>query len=274
MMNRRAFVRVVPMFGAFAMSVVPAEAQLSGAYTWPPPPPPVGGPRDESFPSHHPFVAKEMVGAAHGNVARVEELLRAQPALSNASWEWGYGDWETAIGAAAHVGNRVIAEILLKHGATPTIFSAAMLGQIDVVKGFAAATANVNQLRGPHGIPLINHARAGGLPAADVVKYLESLGDVPKTGDVEPLDDASRKSLAGRYVFGDQPRDAFIVDAEKNTTGVARVGASRRLLTHLGNLTFHPVGAPSARIRFGTTEAGATLSLFDPELIVRAIRQP
>lgn len=268
-MNRRSFVRIVPALGAFAVSVRAAQAQPSGAPTWPSPPP-ADAPRDDSFPSHHPFVAREMVGAAHANIARVKQLIAAQPALANASWDWGYGDWETAIGAAAHVGNRPIAELLLAHGATPTIFSAAMLGQIEVVKGFAATTANLNQLRGPHGIPVINHARAGGAQAADVLKYLESLGNLPAIGDVEPISPEQRTSLVGRYVFGNGPRDAFIVDAEKNTSAVTRVGASRRLLTHLGNLAFHPVGTPSVRLRFEINEAGATLNLFDPELIVRA----
>jgi hypothetical protein len=272
MMNRRTFVRIVPTFGAFAMSVPAAEAQQSGPYSWPSAPSAADAPSQESFPSHHPFLAKEMVGVAHSNIARVKALLSAQPALANASWDWGYGDWETAIGAASHVGNRAIAELLFQHGASPSIFSAAMLGQIDVVKGFASVIANVNQLRGPHGIPLINHARAGGAQAADVVKYLESLGNVPKPGDLEPMSAADRMSLVGRYVFGNGPRDAFIVDAEKNTSAITRVGASRRLLTHLGSLTFHPVGTPSVRIRFEMRETDAMLSLFDPELIVRARR--
>ena len=120
-------------------------------------------------------------------------------------------------------GNRPIAELLIEHGAGQTIFSAAMLGQLDVVKGFAAATPNLNQLRGPHGIPLINHARAGGAQATEVLKYLESLGNLPAAGG-EPLSDADRASIVGRYVFGDRPRDVFIVDAEKNMLGITRMG--------------------------------------------------
>ena len=80
-----------------------------------------------------------MVGAAHGNVAKVKELASARPALARATWDWGYGDWESALGAASHVGNKEIAAILLDNGAHPTIFSAAMLGQTDAVRGFIAA---------------------------------------------------------------------------------------------------------------------------------------
>ena len=74
-----------------------------------------------------------------------------------------------------------------------------MLGQLVVVKAFAAAIPNVNRLRGPHGIPLINHARAGGPQAAEVLEYpLESLGDLPKTGDFEPLSAADFALMAAR----------------------------------------------------------------------------
>jgi hypothetical protein len=272
-MNRRQFVRVVPTLGAFTVSADLVRAQSGDTAAWPAPPPASGAPQDESFPAQHPFLVKEMVGVAHGNLARVKELVTAHPALAKASWDWGFGDWETALGAASHVGNRPIAELLIDSGAGPTIFSAAMLGQLEVVKSFAAAVPNVNQLRGPHGIPLVNHARAGGTQAAEVVKYLESLGNLPKTGDVEPLSDADRASIHGRYVFGERPRDAFIVESEKNALGIIRPGGTRRGLTHLGKLEFHPIGAPAVRIRFERTPAGVTLGLFDPDLVVRAQRQ-
>lgn len=265
-MHRRTFIRIVPALGAFTVS---AHAQSRDVQPWPQPP--VTGAFDDSFPSHHPFLAKEMVGVAHRDLARVKELLSRQPTLAKASWDWGFGDWETALGAASHVGNRPIAELLLEHGAGPTIFSAAMLGQLDVVKGFAAAMPNLNQQRGPHGIPLINHARAGGAQAAEVVKYLESLGNLPSPAG-EPLSDADRSAILGRYVFGERPRDAFIVEAEKTIVGVTRVGASRRNLTHLGKLEFTPVGSPGVKIRFAQADSGMTLTLLDPDVIVVARR--
>jgi len=84
-------------------------------------------------------MVREMVGVSYGNVARVRALLANRPALANATWDWGFGDWETALGAASHVGHREIAAMLLAAGARPTLFSAAMLGQLDVVKAFVAA---------------------------------------------------------------------------------------------------------------------------------------
>ena len=117
-----------------------------------------------AFPSHEPALAREMVGVSHGNVGRVRELLDAHPALAKAAWDWGYGDWETALGAASHMGNREIAELLLAHGAAPTIFSAAMLGQLEAVQALVAARTSITRTRGPHGITLMAHARAGGRP--------------------------------------------------------------------------------------------------------------
>ena len=86
-------------------------------------------PLSDAFPSHPPELAREMVGVSHGNIARVKELLAERPSLAKAVWDWGFGDWETALGAASHVGNREIAELLLAHGARPDLFTAAMMGE-------------------------------------------------------------------------------------------------------------------------------------------------
>ena len=92
----------------------------------------------------------------------MKELVQQQPALAKASWDWGYGDYETALGAASHVGQRAIAELLLENGAPPTLYSATMLGQLDVVKAFIAATPGAQRMRGPHSLSLMVHAKAGG----------------------------------------------------------------------------------------------------------------
>ena len=173
--SRRDFIRIVPAFGAFTIPVSAfGQGQGSAEPAWPAPPPGKGVPVDDSFPSQHPALVKEMVGVSHFNIARVRELVQAHPELAKAAWDWGYGDWETALGAASHVGNRPIAELLLENGAPPTIFSAVMLGQLDIVKTFVAASPGLQRLRGPHGLTMMVHARMGGVPAAAVVKYLES----------------------------------------------------------------------------------------------------
>ena len=77
---------------------------------------------------------RSVVGASHSNLERVRELVLEQPALAKANWDWGFGDWESALGAASHTGRREIAEFLIAHGARPNLFSAAMLGEVDVVR--------------------------------------------------------------------------------------------------------------------------------------------
>ena len=130
---------------------------------------------------------KDVVGLSHSNLARVREMVQQHPALAKASWDWGYGDHETALGAASHVGQRAIAEFLLENGAPPTLFSATMLGQLDVVKAFIAAAPGLQTIRGPHSLSLMVHAKAGGPPAAAVVAYLESIGDAALPLTDEPL---------------------------------------------------------------------------------------
>jgi hypothetical protein len=66
--------------------------------------------------SRPPPLASEWVQAfviaGHGDLDQVNRMLDAHPALINASWDWGGGDYETALGGAAHVGQRAIAHSL------------------------------------------------------------------------------------------------------------------------------------------------------------------
>ena len=118
-------------------------------------------------------LVEEFVGVSHGNFASVKEMLAAEPALVNATWDWGGGDFETALGAAAHMGNKQIANYLLERGARLDIFAAAMLDMIEVVKAGLDARPEMLHTPGPHGIPLIVHAEAGDAKA--VLEYLNSL---------------------------------------------------------------------------------------------------
>lgn len=119
-------------------------------------------------------LVQAFVGNAHGNLETVQELLEQQPGLLNAAWDWGGGDWETALGAAAHMGRRDIATYLLERGARLDIFAAAMLGEIEIVQAIVTAFPGMVTACGPHGIPLIEHARAGGLRAEPVLRFLVS----------------------------------------------------------------------------------------------------
>lgn len=122
-----------------------------------------------------PEMVQEFVGKAHGDLNRVKELLEQEPGLANASWDWGGGDWETGLGAAAHMGRRDIALHLLAHGARIDLFAAAMLGRLDIVQAILKHDPQARHAPGPHGIPLMAHAKQGAGEAAAVAEYLASL---------------------------------------------------------------------------------------------------
>src|SRR5438105_8700497 len=105
---------------------------------------------------------QEFVGNAHGDLDAVRAALEGDRTLANAAWDWGDGDWETALGAAGHMGRRDIAELLLAHGARLDLFVAAMLGDLEIVQAVLAAHPEMRDAKGPHGIPLLRHAEAGG----------------------------------------------------------------------------------------------------------------
>ncbi len=118
-------------------------------------------------------LVQEFVGKAHGDLSRVKELLGQEHRLLNACWDWGGGDWETALGAAAHMGRRDIALVLVEHGARLVVVAAAMLGEVEIVRAMLAAFPAMREAKGPHGITLLAHAKAGGEAAAEVVQLLE-----------------------------------------------------------------------------------------------------
>jgi hypothetical protein len=235
-------------------------------------PPPKSDSVSPAFPSHAPELAREMVSVSHGNVARVRELLAGRPALANASWDWGYGDWESALGAASHVGNREIAALLLDAGARPSLFSAAMLGQLDVVKAFVTASPGIQKTRGPHGLTLMWHARAGGPGAAEVVTYLESVGGADARYTNEPLAQEDAAAITGTYGFGADPTERLTVSMGKQSPEIQRPGAFARVLYHQGNRVFHPAGAPAVRLRFAAGARSATITIEDGPLVVTASR--
>lgn len=119
-------------------------------------------------------LVQEFVGKSHADLDGVRELLAREPALINSAWDWGGGDWETALGAAAHMGRRDIAEFLLEHGARLDLFAATMLGNLEIVKATLETYPAAIHIPGPHGIPLLAHAQAGGNPAVQVYEYLKA----------------------------------------------------------------------------------------------------
>lgn len=120
-------------------------------------------------------VVEEFVGKAHEDLDRVKEMLSLEPSLVNAVWDWGGGDFESALGAAGHMGRKDIANYLLDHGARIDIFVAAMLGKLEIVKAALRDYPEARYIPDPHGIPLMTHAKAGGDEAQAVADFLSSL---------------------------------------------------------------------------------------------------
>ncbi len=101
---------------------------------------------------------REFVIAGHGNLDRVREMLAENPQLLNTSYLWNDNDRETAIQAAAQVGNAQVARYLLDNGAPLEICTAAMLGQRDEVERLLKNDPRSAVATGAHGIPLLPHA--------------------------------------------------------------------------------------------------------------------
>jgi len=231
----------------------------------------------DTFPSQPRELVREMVTVSHFDLKRVQELVAARPSLARAAWDWGFGDWESALGAASHTGNRPIAEYLIGKGARPSLFSAAMLGQLEVVKGFIAAHPGVQRTRGPHSIGLLAHAKAGGAGARSVYDFLQSLGDAGSDAEA-PLSDEETARLLGTYVFGIGVSQAIDVTLERSnflkTSQLTwtRKGTMGRPLYHLGNRVFYPAGAAEVRIRFVDENDTIVMSVNNPDVVLTAKR--
>ena len=169
--TRKRFLRygLMATAAAFGGTRLFAQAPASSVSSGAPPVVPDRGPQIESG------LVKQFVIAGHGNLDKVKEMLAAQPALINATWDWGSGDFETALGGASHMGRPDIARFLLDNNARLDLFAAAMLGRLDIIKAAAAAFPNILRVPGPHKIPLIAHAEKGGADALAVVEFLRTL---------------------------------------------------------------------------------------------------
>jgi hypothetical protein len=121
------------------------------------------------------LLVQDFVIYAHSELDMVKKLLDKQPALLNATMDWGGGDWETGLGGASHMGRRDIVEFLLERGARIDIFCAAMMGQLDAVKSFLTLQPRLIDATGPHGLTLHFHAQVGSQESVNVLDYLQSI---------------------------------------------------------------------------------------------------
>jgi hypothetical protein len=120
-------------------------------------------------------MVQDFVIYAHSELDMTKKLLEKEPALLNATMDWGGGDWESGLGGASHMGRRDIVSFLLESGARIDIFCAAMLGQLEAVQAILAMQPKLIDAKGPHGISLHIHAFMGGKDSEPVLEHLQSL---------------------------------------------------------------------------------------------------
>ena len=149
-------------------SLIAAPYLLSGQT-----PPAKMAPKADPLPAEK---VKDFVSAGHNNLDKVKQLLVELPTLIYATWDLGGGDFETAIEGAGHVGNKDIANYLLKQGARANMFVLTMLGKTQIVKPYLESFPEYLTARGPHGFTLLHHAQRGGDDAKELLEYLQSKG--------------------------------------------------------------------------------------------------
>lgn len=236
--TRRSFLAATPLTLTAVASAGSAKAQPGAEEATP----------GDLYPTTPGDRASAFVGACHAQIDTVRSMLAEDAGLAKASWDWGFGDWETAIGACSHTGRLDIIELLLAHGARPTIFTLATLDRIDALRDLIENVPGMDTIEGPHSISLLRHAKAG--KAQRVTEYLEARG----AKDTNPFetDRPSAEPLAGVYAWGEGATERFEVSwNERNTClAIKRPGGTSRNLIPIESLVFSPAGARHVRMRF------------------------
>ena len=103
-------------------------------------------------------------------------MLNESPLLLNASWDWGGGDFETALNAAGHMRLKESANYLLQKGARADIFVLTMLGKTELVKSTIKEIPSILNSLGPHRFTLLHHAEKGRKNSEVLLSFFQSSG--------------------------------------------------------------------------------------------------
>ncbi len=224
-----------------------------------------------AFPLQDPALVAETVGKSHFDFERVKALVSQRPELAKGAIDWGFGDWESAIGAASHVGRHNIVELLIDHGARPDLFTHAMMGHLDVVAAALEAQPSLALARGPHGISLLSHAKAGRGRAEHVTRYLEERGDADPSTVALSLTESQRDLYTGVYAAGTV---RMSVDVRREALHVSVEGGAARRITPIEPRTFMPAGAEHVRLVFEFDgDTPAAMVVHNPDPSVRLLRE-
>ena len=146
----------------------------------------------------------EFVAAAHHDLPFIQQKLAELPGLLNENAQW----IETPIQAAAHVGNRPIAEFLLAQGAPLDICTAAMLGRADDVRAALADDPELAHAHGPHDIPVMYYPAIGG--SIEIAQILLDAGADVNAGE------GGNTPLHGAALVGQTPMVQWLLDHDAN----------------------------------------------------------
>jgi hypothetical protein len=241
---------------------------------------PSGGSPHDRYPAIQLEIASEVVSVSHFNLDRLKELVDPRPELAKAVWDWGFGDWESAIAAASHVGRKDIVDYLVSKGAVPTIFTYAMLAEYETLKTMIGSYPGIQKNFGPHGITLLQHAKTGlqteGVDkgkAQRVVDFLQSLGDADGKKYLN-VDEAEKAKYLGDYKYGEGKDDGFSIKLNmRKMLSLGKLGKSGGALWRIGENEFTYQGAPSVTVRFLVQNSTVvSLTVNEPGLILTATK--
>ena len=229
------------------------------------------------YPAIAETIVAEVVGVSHFDLDRLKVLVNARPELARATWDWGFGDWETAIGAASHVGRKDIVQYLLSKGARPDIFTFAMLGFYEIIKAMIELSPGVQHIAGPHGISLLQHVKNGidsETKSAEVQKlitYLETIGDADSPTYLT-LEETDKQKYLGDYKYGDNEQEGFSIKLNmKKLITLGKLGKNGGALYKIGENRFTYNGAPSVVINFLVEKDKViSLTITEPDLTLTA----
>jgi len=152
-------------------------------------------------------LVREFVMAAHRDLEQVKTLYADHPELIDEPVECGPGQTETPLQAAAHTGQRTIAEFLLANGAKPNMVAYASLGDTAQFNALLAQDPNHIHEIGAHNFSLMFHAAFGG--NIDIIETIYThVPDVDLGRALLAAIMANHTDAVAWYIAHDAPLDA------------------------------------------------------------------
>ena len=237
-----------------------------------------------NYPSIDLETTKQVVLYAHFDLDRLKALVDERPELSRSSYDWAFGDWESAIGAGSHVGRWDIIDYLMDNGARATIFTHIALGQADIVKAIIESNPVIKKTVGPHGITLLQHAKISLRSKDRSAEHIQSLEKLSEFLESETASfettylDSDPEELAmyeGDYFYGEGLENGLSVKINRrNMIALGRLGTFGGGLFKVATHRFVHNGTPSTEISFEVKKGeSVALNIHEPGSSIKAIRK-